>query len=135
MGALRQGPGQVVEEVEEEEQEEGRRGRGSQTCDLVLFIRRSLPWAEPHPRGQAHPDPTLPSRPPLGDFTFSLDPSGALQNWSNPPLSQASSIFPRHLSGQMSEALPPGPALPRSPHISISVSVSPEADPWEILAI
>ena len=36
MGALRCGPGQVVEE-EEEEEEEGRRGGGSQTCDLVLF--------------------------------------------------------------------------------------------------
>lgn len=36
MGALRRGPGQVVEE-EEEEEEEGRRGGGSQTCDLVLF--------------------------------------------------------------------------------------------------
>ena len=35
MGALRQGPGQVVEEEEEEEQEEGRRGRGSQTRDLI----------------------------------------------------------------------------------------------------
>ena len=34
MGALRRGPGQVVEE---EEEEEGRRGGGSQTCDLVLF--------------------------------------------------------------------------------------------------
>ena len=36
MGALRRGPGQVVEE-EEEEEEEGRRGGGSQTCNLVLF--------------------------------------------------------------------------------------------------
>ena len=36
MGALRRGPGQVVEE-EEEEEEEGRRGGGSQTRDLVLF--------------------------------------------------------------------------------------------------
>ena len=36
MGALRRGPGQVVEE-EEEEEEEGRRGGGSQTRALVLF--------------------------------------------------------------------------------------------------
>ena len=36
MGALRCGPGQVVEE-EEEEEEEGRRGGGSQTRALVLF--------------------------------------------------------------------------------------------------
>ena len=34
MGALRQGPGQVVEEEEEEEQEEGRRGRGRQVDSL-----------------------------------------------------------------------------------------------------
>ena len=36
MGALRCGPGQVVEE-EEEEEEESRRGGGSQTRALVLF--------------------------------------------------------------------------------------------------
>jgi len=51
------------------------------------------------------------------------------------PYPRPSSVFPRHLSGQMSEALPPGPAPPHRPHISISVSVSPEADAWEILAI
>ena len=51
------------------------------------------------------------------------------------PYPRPSSIFPRHLSWQMSEALPPHPALPHSPHISISVSASPEDDAWEILAI
>lgn len=95
----------------------------------------SVPWAEPHPRGQAHPEPTPPSPPPPGNFTCSLDPSGAPHNGSNPPLSQAQFRFPRHLSWQMSEALPPHPAPPPSPHIAISVSVSPEADAWEILAI
>ena len=51
------------------------------------------------------------------------------------PYPRPRSIFPRHSSWQMSEALPPHPAPPRSPHISISVSVSPEANAWEILAI
>ena len=79
MGVLRRGQGQVVEEGEEEE-EEGRRGGGSQTRDLVLFTCGQRTWAEPRPRGQAHPDPTPPCPAPLGDFTFSLDPSGALHN-------------------------------------------------------
>ena len=79
MGAVRHGQGQVVEE-EEEDEEEGRRGGGSQTCDLELFTCGQHTWAEPHPRGQAHLDPTPPSPPPLEDFTFSLDPSGALHN-------------------------------------------------------
>ena len=79
MGAVRHGQGQVVEE-EEEEEEEGRRGGGSQTCDLELFTCGQHTWAEPHPTGQAQPDPTPPCPAPLGDFTFSLDPSGALHN-------------------------------------------------------
>ena len=51
MGALRQGPGQVVEE--EEEVEEGKRGGGSQTRDLVLFTggQRTLGRASPQRAG------------------------------------------------------------------------------------
>ena len=79
MGALRQGPGQVVEE-EEEEEEEGRREGGNQTLDLVLFTCGQCTLGQASPRGQAHPDPTPPSLPPLADFTFSLDSSGALYN-------------------------------------------------------
>ena len=52
MGALRQGPGQVVEE-EEEEEEEDRRGEGSQTLDPVLFTggQRTLGRASPQRAG------------------------------------------------------------------------------------
>ena len=52
-----------------------------------------------------------------------------------PAYRRPSSVFPRHLSWQMSEALPPSPAPPSPSRISISVSVSAEANAWEILSI
>ena len=95
----------------------------------------SVPRAEPHPRGQAHPEPTPPSPPPPGNFTCSLDRHEPFTTEAIHPYPRPTSIFPRHLSWQMSEGLLLHPAPPPSPHISTCFSVSPEADAWEILAI
>ena len=78
MGALRRGPGQVVEE-EEEEEEEGRRGGGSQTRDLVLFTGGQYLGPSLTPEGRltlTQPHHLL----LLLGLHFSLDPSGALHN-------------------------------------------------------
>ena len=56
MGAVRRGPGQVVEEEEEEGRgggggggQEGRRGRGRQTPDLVLCTGGQCTWGRTSP--------------------------------------------------------------------------------------
>lgn len=131
MGAVRHGPGQVVEEGGGEEG-----GRHPIWCYAQVG---SVRGAEFHPRGQAHPHPTTPHLLFLlgTSLSLSLDIQGTQVPFTAGgigPHPRPSSICPRHLSWQMSLALPPYPSPPPSPRVSISVLVSPEADAWEILA-
>ena len=63
--------------------QEGRREPDSRSCAVH---RWAVSWAEPHPRGQAHPDPTPPSPPPLGTSFLSRPFRGPSQLKQSTPI-------------------------------------------------